>query len=284
MHLIINADDFGSSASVNEAVYLAHTRGVLTSASWMPTGQAAGEAVALARGMPTLAVGLHLVLVKGQPALPPREIPHLVDPAGRFPDDPLAAGLRWTWSAETRAELARELEAQFELFAATGLALDHVDSHLHFHVHPAVFPRVAELARRYGACGLRLPRDDLSLAWRGRPGQLAPKIFFTLIFTLLNRLNLPAAQRNRLFVAGRVFGLLNSGRMEEAYVIKVLERVKQEDAEMYFHPACRPESDPQGPNPGDLATLLSETVRQTIRQRGIHLTTYTALAKDSHAA
>ena len=283
MHLIINADDFGSSASVNEAVYLAHTRGVLTSASWMATGQAAGEAVALARGMPTLAVGLHLVLVKGQPALPPREIPHLVDPAGRFPNDPMLAGLRLALNPAAQTELERELRAQFERFAATGLALDHVDSHLHFHVHPSVFPRVVELARQYGACGLRLPRDDLLLAWSGRPGEKALKVFFTLIFALFYRRYRPAAQRLNLFLPERAFGLLNSGRMEEVYVLNLLLRAQVGTAEVYFHPSSRLGSESLGPNPGDLATLLSEPVRDAIRQRGIRLTTYTALARLANA-
>src|SRR6185369_9066073 len=76
--LIVSGDDFGAAAEVNAAVIRAHREGVLTSTSLMVRGDAAAEAVALARATPTLAVGLHLVLVQGRPAAPPAEIPALV--------------------------------------------------------------------------------------------------------------------------------------------------------------------------------------------------------------
>jgi predicted glycoside hydrolase/deacetylase ChbG (UPF0249 family) len=58
--LIVNADDLGLSAAVNEGIFAAHERGVVTSASLMvlrPAAPAAAEALA---GHPGLAVGLHL--------------------------------------------------------------------------------------------------------------------------------------------------------------------------------------------------------------------------------
>ena len=58
--LIFTADDFGLSDGVNEAVERAHTDGVLTHASLMVAGPAAADAVARARRLPGLRVGLHL--------------------------------------------------------------------------------------------------------------------------------------------------------------------------------------------------------------------------------
>jgi len=46
--LIINADDFGRSASINRAIIRAHREGVLNSASLMVAGEAFEEAVELA--------------------------------------------------------------------------------------------------------------------------------------------------------------------------------------------------------------------------------------------
>jgi hopanoid biosynthesis associated protein HpnK len=283
VQLIFNADDFGGSTDINEAVLLAHTQGVLTSASWMATGPAAEQAVELARANPGLAVGLHLVLVKGRPALPPQQVPHLINEDGRFPDDPLQAGLRLVASPAARRELQAELRAQFERFAASGLALDHVDSHLHYHVHPAVFPRVVKLAAEFSAGGLRLPRDDLVLAWSGRAVEKAGKILLSLIFALFYLLYRPSARRRGLFVPARTFGLLNSGRMEEAYVLNILARGRVDSAEVYFHPATRPGGEPLGPNPGDLAVLLGGPLREALRRRGIRLATYSSLARGNHA-
>jgi len=54
--LIVNADDFGGSASINEAVIRAHYDGILTSASLMVNEPGFAEAVKLARENPTLGV------------------------------------------------------------------------------------------------------------------------------------------------------------------------------------------------------------------------------------
>ena len=73
--LIVNADDFGKSHSVNQAVIEAHTRGILTTASLMVNEPGFAEAIALARQHPRLGVGLHLTLSHGHSALPAAEIP-----------------------------------------------------------------------------------------------------------------------------------------------------------------------------------------------------------------
>src|SRR5271170_3251034 len=90
--LIVTADDFGLALSVNEAVEEGHCRGILTAASLMVTGEAAADAVARARRLPRLGVGLHLVLVDGTPVLPPEQIPELVGPDGKFSTDIFSAG------------------------------------------------------------------------------------------------------------------------------------------------------------------------------------------------
>src|SRR6266705_6008158 len=68
--LIVNADDFGRSHSINEAVIRAHKEGILTSASLMVNEPAFEEAVELAKANPTLGVGLHLTLLCGHSTLP----------------------------------------------------------------------------------------------------------------------------------------------------------------------------------------------------------------------
>ena len=277
MKLIVNADDFGSSFSVNKAILQAHERGILTSASLMVAGPAVDEAVALARSTPTLAVGLHLVLVNGKAASPIGMIPHIVDHEGRFPDDPLMAGLRAVSSAAARNETRRELETQFALFAATGLALDHVDSHLHYYVHPFIFPNVLCLAVRYHAAGLRLPHDNLSLALKSDPTRPVQKAALAGVFNMFRLFYLSKVQRAGLVVVERVFGLLESGAMTETYMVNLLNNVQVATAEIYFHPDMAGGGPALGPNPGDLATLLSPGVRQAIDKREIQLSTYTGL-------
>jgi chitin disaccharide deacetylase len=303
LQVIFNADDFGRSTEINRAVLRAHREGVLTSASLMVTGDAAEEAVALARETPTLAVWLHLALSGARPAQPAGEIPHLVGRDGRFPANPARVWIRVIFSAAARAEMTCEVRAQFKRFVATGLPLDHVDAHQHLHMHPAVFRTLLPLAEQHGAGGVRLPRDDFRLAVRYDRRDAAVKAVWAAVFGILCRRfarELAAAQG--LAVTDRVYGLMQTGRMEEAYVLQVLAREpstspappvilsgsiptasrrrrlsEESRIELYFHPTLASKAEPLGPNRGDLATLLSPAVRQAVEQGGWTRTTYSAL-------
>ena len=277
MLIIVNADDFGRSNAINTAVLRAHHEGILTSASLMVTGAAFEEAVALARDTPSLAVGLHVVVTHGQSVLPKHEIPNLVDANGLFSTNPFRNGLLYAVSRKARQELARELAAQFERFAATGLPLSHVDGHLHMHLHPSVFNIVLPLAERHGARGVRVPRDDLWLALRHDWQRVSIKMVWAVVFGLLGRWCLNRLQGQRFVIAHRVYGLMQTGRMSEDYVASLLSQLSVPIAELFFHPTTIAESEDFGPNAGDLATLLSPAVRQVIRERGLELTTYPAL-------
>jgi hopanoid biosynthesis associated protein HpnK len=277
VQIILNADDFGASASINTAIMRAHRQGVLTSASLMVTGNAAAEAVAMAREAPALAVGLHVVVTGGRSALPPNQIPHIVDQDGLFPNDPLRAGLRYYFSREAQAELAAELEAQFACFAATGLPLSHVDSHMHMHVHPTVFRLLLPLARAHGAQGLRLPRDDFWTSVSYSRQRAGLKAMWAIIFGLLAHRCAKHLDGHPLKVAHRVYGLMQTGQMREGYVLELLRRLQVPTAELYFHPSLHTEDGASGPNPSDLATLLSPAVRSVIQERGFSLATYPAL-------
>lgn len=278
IQVILNADDFGASHSVNQAIIRAHQQGVLTSASLMVTGNAVDEAVTMAREAPALAVGLHVVVAGGRAALPPNLVPHIADSDGIFPTEPWRAGLRYAFSRTARAELAKELAAQFERFAATGLRLSHVDGHMHMHVHPTVFRLLLPLAEKYGAQGLRLPRDDLWTSYRFSRQRAGLKALWAIAFGLLSRQCVRNLGGHSLKVTHRVYGLMQTGQMREDYVLGLLNQLKAPTAEIYFHPATQTEDGAHGPNPSDLETLLSPAVRSVLHERGLCPTTYLTLS------
>ncbi|HWE97239.1 MAG TPA: hopanoid biosynthesis-associated protein HpnK [Tepidisphaeraceae bacterium] len=289
MKLIITADDFGRSQEINRAVLDAHCRGVLTSASLMVTGEAFEEAVEMARRTPTLAIGLHLVVVEGKAALPSDRVPHLVDETGVFPNDAVGLGFRYFFSRAARRELALEVAAQFEKFARTGLPLAHVDGHQHLHIHPAVFPLIVPLAVRYGAGGIRLPRDELRLGLRYDRRRLGTKLAWAAAFGWLSGRGRRMLEGTPLVATPRVYGLMQTGRMEEAYVLALLKRLAQdsraeESAEIYFHPTYGPRVDALGPNPGETDTLLSPAVRRAIEEGNFELCAYPDLSQRSEAS
>lgn len=277
IQVILNADDFGRSTSINQAVIHAHRNGVLTSASLLMTGAAVEEAVALAYDTPTLAVGLHIAVAGAQAISPVRQISHLVDAHGRFSHHLLRIGIYYFLSRTAQVELKRELVHQFDRFAATGLPLSHVDSHFHFHIHPRLFPLILSLAQEYGASGIRLPRDDIWLALSYNPQHAGMQCVQALILLLLCRWYRYHLQKYRLVTTHRVYGLMQSGQMHESYVVRVLRSLKVPTAELYFHPSLADQRERLGPNPGDLATLLSPAVRQVIQERGLQLATYPTL-------
>lgn len=277
MQIIFNADDFGRSTGINTAVVRAHRQGVLTSASLMVNEGGFEEAVELARENPALAVGLHIVVAQGRSALSRKEIPHLVNEQGYFPSDLLRIGFRYHGDREIQEELKRELIAQFERFAATGLPLSHVDGHLHMHLHPTVFNLLLPLAKKYGAKGIRVPRDELWPALRQGRRRAATKIAWAIIFGLLCRWCLKRLRNQGLIVTHRVYGLMQTGQMQQDYVIGLLKRLDVPTAEFFFHPAEDARSEALGPNRADLETLLSPAVRRVIQELRLELATYSSL-------
>jgi hopanoid biosynthesis associated protein HpnK len=169
---IFSADDFGLTAAVNEAVALAHVQGVLTQASLMVGAPAAADAVARAKALPGLNVGLHLVLVDGASVLGHTKLPHITGPDGRFGRDQAALGVKYFFSRAARQELRGEIRAQFEAFAATGLKLHHADAHKHMHLHPTVAQIMIETGREFGLTRIRVPAESPSVMRRcgERPG------------------------------------------------------------------------------------------------------------------
>ena len=134
--LIVNADDFGMSRGISDAVLLAHRFGILTSASLMINMPAAEYALELASRAPNLGVGIHLNLCSGKPILPPADVPSLVDDGGSFHPPRTMTRKLWTWQASGR-EIERELRAQIRRMKSFGHHPTHADSHHHMHIYPA---------------------------------------------------------------------------------------------------------------------------------------------------
>jgi hopanoid biosynthesis associated protein HpnK len=265
--LIVNADDFGLSPSVNAAVIRAHREGILTSASLMVNEPGFAEAVKLAKENPQLGVGLHLTLLMGHSTLPPEKIPGLVNGRGEFSNSPVATGLNYFFKQNLREPLRAEIRAQFEKFRATGLPLDHVNGHLHLHLHPVVFKILMEEAEAFGIQRMRLTREpfwmDVPLAGGNRLYRAShAAVYFFLSWSAQTGLR----QKN-IRHTQRVFGLLQNARVDEAYVLKLLAVLPPGDSELYAHPSLDKFQH-------EFAALVSPRVREQIKKLGIKLIRY----------
>jgi hopanoid biosynthesis associated protein HpnK len=265
--LIVNADDFGRSRPVNEAVVRAHCEGILTTASLMVNEPDAPEAVMLARRNPRLGVGLHLTLLCGRSACAPELIPGLVNDRGEFTDNPVRAGLRYFFHRSLREQLRTEIHAQFKAFQATGLPLDHVNGHLHLHLHPVVFRILMQDADRLGIRRLRLTRDRFWISARLAGGRWAYRATHALIYLFLAGRARGPLRRRGIRHTRAVFGLLQDSRVDEAHLLKLLPRLPAGDSELYSHPSLdnfKHEFD----------ALISPRVKEQIGRLGIQLIRY----------
>lgn len=265
--LIVNADDFGRSSSINQAVIHAHREGILTSASLMVNEPACAEAVALARENPRLGVGLHLTLLCGHAALAPAQIPGLVNVKGEFTNNPAAAGFRYFFQRGLREQLRAELQAQFQKFRATGLALDHVNGHLHLHLHPTIFDLLMGEIEPLGFQRIRLTFDPFRLNLRLAQGHLAYRLLHVVIFHFLSGRARPRIQQLGLRHTGNVFGLLQNARVDESYVLALLSALPAGDSELYSHPSLDEFKN-------EFEALISPRVRRDVARLGIELIRY----------
>jgi chitin disaccharide deacetylase len=235
--LIVTADDFGAAAQVNEGVERAHRNGILSAASLMVAGAAAGDAVQRARTMPSLRVGLHLVLVEGKPILPAHAVPDLVDASGHFRTDMARAGAAMFFFPKVRAQLAAEIEAQFAAFAATGLRLDHVNAHKHFHLHPTIAALIVKAAKAHGVKGARVPLEPQAVLGRIEPHKASGVVMLTAPFARALRARF---RRAGIAAPDSVFGLAWSGAMTAARLAGLIAHLPDGLSEIYMHPATGP--------------------------------------------
>jgi hopanoid biosynthesis associated protein HpnK len=237
--LIVTVDDFGLSIPVNEAIERGHREGIVTAASLMVAEPAASDAIERARANPSLAVGLHVVVVAGRPLLPPERIPDLVGRDGMFSNELARAGVKYFFSRRAQRQLEDEVRAQFEAFRATGLALDHVNAQCHYHLHPTVLGVMLSVARDYGRPPIRIPAEPFFASWsathRDLGGRLSHALFLTPFLQLM-KLRLRAAH---VRFNDHVFGYNDTGHMTQERVLEFLAALPAGTTEMYFHAATR---------------------------------------------
>lgn len=266
--LIVTADDFGAAEQVNDAVAQAHTHGILTAASLMVSAPAAADAVERAKAMPRLRVGLHIVLVEGKPTLPASAVPDLVDASGNFRTDMAASAANMFFFPKVRRQLEAEVEAQFDAFRATGLSLDHVNTHKHFHLHPTIASTILKVGKRHGLRAMRVPLEPQAVLAKAEPGAKLPSDWMTAPWARLSRTRLRAAGMR---VPDAVFGLAWSGAMTPGRVLGLIQNLPEGLTELYLHPATGPYP---GSAPGyhydeELAALLAPRVVEAFRNSAI---------------
>jgi predicted glycoside hydrolase/deacetylase ChbG (UPF0249 family) len=177
-----------------------------------------------------------------------------------------------------RRQVAAEIEAQFAAFRATGLPLDHVNAHKHFHLHPAIARATVATGARYGLAGLRVPTEPRSVLAAVEPQARTSSAWMTAPWA---RLLARTARRSGLQAPDAVFGLAWSGAMTASRLAGLLHHLPPGRTEIYLHPATR--DDFIGHAPGyryreELAALTAPSTIAAARREGLELGGYVDFA------
>jgi chitin disaccharide deacetylase len=234
--LIVNADDFGLTAGVNRAIIELHQAGVLSSTTLMAKAAATGEAIAMARATPTLGVGCHVVLVDGDPVLPPGDIASLIDQkTGRFPAS-LSVFLIRLFAGRIRpAEIEAEAGAQIARLQDSGLRLTHIDTHKHTHMFPPVLRPVLRAAR---AAGIPAVRNPFEPEWAVRATPRASWMRASEVFALrrLGPYFRRLIAREKFATTDGTIAVVGTGTLDSDTVRSLLGDLPEGTWELVTHP------------------------------------------------
>jgi chitin disaccharide deacetylase len=284
---IVNGDDFGLSPGVNKGIIRAHQEGILTSASLMATGDASDEAMTLARCQRSLSVGIHLVLVEGKPVLPPERIPSLVTRGGTFYPSLSAFMIRWLIGRIRRVDVEHEWGAQVEKVLAAGVRVEKLDSHMHLHLLPGIFPVAVALAKRYQIRGIRLPREQLGSR---QPSAATPALLKRHILASLAAIHGRRAAWTDLVCPDRFRGIVENGHLTEQNLLHILGTLQPGVTEIMVHPGYRDAELDAWPRSRlyvretELEALVSPAIKAFVVTSGIRLINFAEMRSLANAA
>jgi len=162
VQVIINADDLGANATVNDAVFGLMAQGKITSATVLANGPRVDAAVVQLHRFPQCSFGVHLNATEWVPLRPTAGLRPILDDEGRF-----NGRLRKTRITRGLAKaIEREWAAQVEKLLELGVPVTHFDSHHFVHTIPQLMPVLRRLIQRYG---IRRLRTQFTFAWPAKP-------------------------------------------------------------------------------------------------------------------
>jgi predicted glycoside hydrolase/deacetylase ChbG (UPF0249 family) len=232
--LIINADDFGLTEGVNRAILELNAAEVLPSATLMASGPAFRDAVHAAFQQTSLGVGCHVVLVDGQPALHPAELPTLARD-GRLRSSLTTFMVDLFGGRIASQEIEHEAIAQIRQVQSAGITVTHVDTHKHTHMFPRVLGPLIRAAR---ACNVPAIRNPFEPDWSIRLTGKAPHTRRLQVRTLriFREQFLRSVRAAQLRTTDGALGVLATGTFDSAYVLRLLHRMPAGTWELVCHP------------------------------------------------
>ncbi len=287
--LIVNADDFGLTEKVNQAIIKGHQEGIITSTSLLANGRAFDSAVVLAKQFTSLGVGVHLNLTEGAPLSALLGLRGLVNPGGSFRLTPVRLACCLLSGAIKLSSLEGELRAQIEKLLDAGIRPTHLDSHKHIHLVPAIFRVLMRLAVEYGIGGIRCVRERVAYLsrlvrrHRGSLPRILKQYLVGLTLSLVCMPQRPKLRRARLRFPVHCFGITPTGFLDSRHFQEILECLPEGTTELICHPGTVDEDLQRTPTrllehrERELQAILAFETKETLVRQGIRLISYAGL-------
>jgi hopanoid biosynthesis associated protein HpnK len=292
--LIVNADDFGFTAGINRAIVEAHTRGIVTSSTLMANGRAFEEAVLLAKTVPRLSVGCHVVLIDGEPVLDAERLPSITSAHSdgvRFRDGLEAFAARALAGRMQPDEIEAEASAQIRKLQAAGVNVSHVDTHKHTHLFPAVLRPLLRAARACGVHAVRNPfgprkplrsSDLLGSDLLARPSLWTRYAEVRILHALSAKFR-NVAQREGFAAPDGTLGIVVTGALDEKLFRRIAEVIPEGTWEFVCHPGYNDDdlkaakTRLRASRETELRVLTMPEARELLLNQGITLISYREL-------
>jgi predicted glycoside hydrolase/deacetylase ChbG (UPF0249 family) len=291
--LIVNADDFGLTAGVDRAIVEAHTRGIVTSSTLMANGRAFDDAVHLAKTVPRLSIGCHVVLIDGEPVLDAERLPSITSAHSnglRFRDGLKSFAARALTGRLDPDEIEAEASAQIRKLQGAGIDVSHVDTHKHTHLFPAILRPLLLAAR---ACGVRAirnpfgPRKPLkSSELLARPTLWTRYAEVRILSGLASKFH-DSVNREDFITPDGTLGIIVTGSLDEKLFRGIAAIIPEGTWEFVCHPGYN-DDDLKSANTRlresretELRILTMHEGRQFLLQQGIELISYRDLTPNA---
>jgi chitin disaccharide deacetylase len=283
--LIVNADDFGFTSGVNRAIVEAHSRGVVTSSTLMANSAAFEEAAQLAKTIPRLGIGCHVVLIDGRPVLGVEQLPSLTRGA-HFRDGLMTFAARAIAGRIDADEITAEATAQIRKIQSTGIELTHIDTHKHTHLFPKI---LRPLLRAAAACGIRALRNPFgprlplrSTRLMARPGLWARYAEVQILSRFAGKFR-EAVNREGFTTPDGTLGIVVTGSLDQALFHTIVRSIPPGTWEFVCHPGYNDkdlqvaETRLRASRETELRVLTLPAAREVLLQEGIELISYREL-------
>jgi chitin disaccharide deacetylase len=284
--LIVNADDFGYTSGVNRAIVEAHSRGVVTSSTLMANGAAFAAAAELAKTVPRLSVGCHVVLTDGDPVLAAGQLPSLTT-AEHFRDGMVEFAARAVAGSMDADQITAEATAQIRKIQSAGIAVSHFDTHKHTHLFPKI---LRPLLRAAAGCGVRAVRNPFGPRFPLRSNRLLTRPSLWTRHVEVRVLGAfagtfrEAVDREGFTTPDGTLGIVVTGALDETLFYAIARSIPEGTWEFVCHPGYNDEDLQAGKTrlresrETELRVLTLPAAREVLAQQGIELISYHDLA------